>query len=263
MKSKSRTGESTSGTEAGSLQRGLAVLEMLAKRPDGATLREISDQLALPGASTLRIARTLVELGYLSREEGSKRFFLTNSFLRLGQPATPSRGLSECAITAMRRIRQTTGETTQLCCLVDTEMVILEQLLSLHPFKYSADLGARCPCFSCAPGKALVAFLPDLEQEETVNRIQFKRFTENTIATRREFRNELARIRDCGFAIDRAEGMAGIHCIAAPILDRHQAPVGAITIAGPSVRIPEDEFETLGQIVREGARQASDEFTRQ
>jgi len=171
--------------------------------------------------------------------------------------------LSDCAITAMRRIRHTTGETTQLCCLVDTEMVILEQLLSLHPFKYSADLGARCPCFSCAPGKALVAFLPDLEQEETVNRIQFKRFTENTISSRREFRNELARIRDCGFAIDRAEGMAGIHCIAAPILDRHQTPVGAITIAGPSVRIPEDEFETLGQIVREGARQASDEFMRQ
>ncbi len=262
MKANSQAGATTAGTEAGNLQRGLAVLEMLAKRPDGATLREISDQLALPGASTLRIARTLVELGYLSREEASKRFFLTNSFLRLGQPPTASRGLSECAITAMRRIRQTTGETTQLCCLVGTEMVILEQLLSLHPFKYSADLGARCPCFSCAPGKALVAFLPDVEQDETVNRIQFKRFTENTITSKREFRNELARIRERGFAVDRAEGMAGIHCIAAPILDRHQSPVGAITIAGPSSRIPEDEFEVLGQIVREGARQASDEFTR-
>ncbi len=262
MKSGAQQLETASNSEAGSLQRGLAVLKMLAERSNGATLREITEQLGVPGASALRITRTLVELGYLSREEGSKRFFLTNSFLMLGQPPTASRGLSECAIAAMRRIRQTTGETTQLCCLVGTEVVILDQLLSTHPFKYSADLGARCPCFSCAPGKALVAFLPDVEQEETVNRVLFKRFTENTITTKRAFRSELERIKETGFAIDRAEGMVGIHCVAAPILDRHQAPVGAITIAGPSSRIPDDEFDVLGQIVREGARQASNEFNR-
>ena len=54
----------------------------------------------------------------------------------------PSRELAECAIVAMRQIRQATSETTQLCCLIGTEMVILDQLLALHAFKYSADLGA-------------------------------------------------------------------------------------------------------------------------
>lgn len=252
-----------SRSEAASLQRGLAVLEMLAGRPEGATLREITDHLALPGASVLRVARTLVELGYLSREHGTKRFFLTNNFLLLGQPRTSSRGLSECAISAMRRIRQATGETTQLCCLIGVEMVIIEQLLSVHPFKYSADLGARCPCFSCAPGKAIVAFLPDDEREATIERIPFKRFTATTVTSKRAFRQELGKICEQGFALDRAEGMAGIHCVAAPILDRHGVAVGAITIAGPSSRIPEDEFEVIGPIVREGARQASNEFNQQ
>jgi DNA-binding IclR family transcriptional regulator len=252
-----------SRSEAISLQRGLAVLELLAQRPEGATLREITDHLALPGASVLRLARTLVELGYLSREEGTKRFFMTNSFLLLGQPRAASKGLTECAINAMRRIRQATGETTQLCCLIDVEMVIIEQLVSNHPFKYSADLGARCPCFSCAPGKAIIAFLPQEEREATIERISFRRFTPTTITSKRAFRQELAQIRELGYAIDRAEGMAGIHCVAAPILDRHGAAVAAITIASPSSRIPADEFEVIGQIVREGARQASDEFNHQ
>jgi DNA-binding IclR family transcriptional regulator len=248
--------------EANSLQRGLALLEMLAQRPDGATLREITDQLELPGASVLRLARTLVELGYLSREEGTKRYFMTNRFLRLGQPRTESRGLSECAIAAMRTVRQATGETTQLCCLIDVEMVIIDQLLSVHPFKYSADLGARCPCFSCAPGKAIIAFLPKEERETTIERIPFKRFTPTTITSRRAFRDELALIREQGYALDRAEGMPGIHCVAAPILDRHGVAVAAITIAGPSSRVREDEFEVLGEVVRAGARQASTEFNR-
>jgi len=256
-------GGAKSHKEAASLQRGLAVLEMLTARPDGATLREISNYLDLPGASALRLTRTLVELGYLSREESTKRFFLTNRFLLLGQPRMPARGFSEVAMPAMRKIRQATGETTQLCCLIGTEMVIIEQLLSVHPFKYSADLGARCPCYSCAPGKAILAFLPDDEREQTVNRIQFKRFTPNTIATRRAFWQELDWVRQKGFALDRAEGLAGIHCVAAPIVDRQGAAVGAITIAGPASRIPEDEFEVIGQIVREGARHASEEFNRQ
>jgi DNA-binding IclR family transcriptional regulator len=250
-------------SEAASLQRGLAVLEMLAAKPDGTTLREMTDQLQLPGASLLRIARTLVELGYLSRDERTKRFFLTNSFLLLGQPRAMSRGMSECAISSLRRIRQATGETTQLCCLIGDEMVILEQLLSVHPFKYSADLGARCPCHSSAPGKAVIAFLATDEQEMVVNRLQFKRFTDNTITLKRAFRLELDQIRERGFAVDRAEGLAGIHCVAAPVLDRHGFAVAAITIAGPLARIPEDEFESVGQIVREGARMASDEFNRQ
>lgn len=249
--------------EVTSLQRGLAVMGMVAARPDGATLREITDELDLPGASTLRIVRTLVELGYLSREERSKRYSLTNRFLLLGQPRTPSRGFSECAITAMRRIRQITGETTQLCCLIGVEMVIIEQLISMYHFKYSADLGARCPCYSCAPGKALVAFLPDDEREETIEQIAFKRFTSSTITSKRAFRQELAEIRERGFALDRAEGMEGIHCVAAPILDRHGFAVGAITIAAPASRIPEDKFDAYGKIVSDGAQQASDEFNQQ
>jgi DNA-binding IclR family transcriptional regulator len=252
-----------SRAEVTSLQRGLAVLELLSARPDGATLREITDQLGLPAASVLRIARTLVDLNYLSRDDRTKRFYLTNRFLLLGQPRTPLRGFAESAIPAMRRIRQVTGETTQLCCLIGVEMVIIEQLLSVHPFKYSADLGARCPCYSCAPGKAIIAFLPETDQQSIVNRLQFKRFTANTITSRRAFRKELKQIRDAGFAVDRAEGLEGIHCAAAPILDRQGTAVGAITIAGPSSRIPEDEFEVIGQIVREGARQAGDEFNRQ
>ncbi len=249
-------------SEAASLQRGLAVLELLAQRPDGATLREITGELQLPGASVLRLARTLVGLGYLSRDAATKKFFPTRQVLRLGQPGTPARSFSECAIDAMRRIRQATGETTQLSVLAGVEMVILEQLLAIHPFKYSADLGARCPCYSCAPGKAIVAFLPDQERDALVERIRFKRFTPATIATKRAFQQELSMIRELGYAVDRAEGLAGIHCVAAPILDRHGAAVGAITIAGPASRIPEDEFEVLGQVLREGARHASDEFNR-
>ena len=129
-------------------------------------------------------------------------------------------------------------------------------------FTTQRELGARCPCYSCAPGKVLVAFLPSDERDETVSRIEFKRFTATIITSKRQFRQELDEICERGFAVDRGEGLAGVHCVAAPIFDRHASPVAAITITGPSHRIPQEKFEAIGKIVRDGARLASEEFNR-
>ena len=252
----------TTKSQAPNLQRGLAVLEFLSQESEGATVTQLSEQLNFPTASAFRIANVLVDLGYLSREPRTKKFFLTNRFLLLGQPQSQGRSLHECAIGPMRTIRDATAETTQLCCLIGTEMVMIEQLLSTQPFKYSVDIGARCPCYSNAPGKAIIAFLPEQEREQLVNRIKFKKFTANTITNKTEFQKELTTIREQGYSVDRAEGLEGIHCIAAPIFDRHHQPVAAITIAGPSSRIPEDEWEVTAEIVKAGARLATEEFKR-
>ncbi|MEW4528434.1 IclR family transcriptional regulator [Maioricimonas sp. JC845] len=236
------------------LQRGMAILEYLATHQRSATIAELSERLGYPSASVFRITQAFTELGYLSRDPVTKQFRLTNKLLLLGQPQSRGPGLVEASIAAMRELNRATGETTQLCCLVDTGVVVLEQLLALHPFKYSAELGARCPAYSCAPGKAILAGLPDEERDDLLRRIRFKRFTPTTITDRRLFREELAAIRDCGFAVDRAEGMAGIHCVAAAICDRNRIPVGALTIAAPASRVKEEDFARVGKLVIKAAR---------
>lgn len=237
------------------LQRGMAILELLAGSQRSATIAELSERLGYPTASVFRITQELAELGYLSRDPASKRFALTNKFLLLGQPQGRDRGLVEAALPALRGLHKATGETTQLCCLVETESVVLEQLLSTYPFKYSAVLGARCPAYSCAPGKALIANLPEDEREELIARLRFKRFTSATITDRGAFRDELREIADVGYALDRAEGLEGVHCVAAAVRDRNGYPVGAVTIAAPAGRVPRREFARLGKMLREAARQ--------
>ena len=260
VKSAVDTDEGLSSTASPSLERGLAVLELLSRHPTGRTLSELAVELGLPGASVFRIGNALEQLGYVDRDPATKRFTLTNRFLRLGLPGRVDRSMSECAVEPMRKLRKTLGETTQLCCLVDTDMVIIEQLISTFPFKYSADIGARCPLYSCAPGKAIAAFLPQDELDSLVTRLKLKRFTDTTITSKAVLRRELNEVKQRGFAVDRAEGLLGIHCVAAPILDRHGLAIAAITIAGPSNRIPEDEFASIGKIVQQAASATSAAF---
>lgn len=242
------------------LQRGLALLEYLAAEPAGATLSELGAALSLSPTSVFRLAGALEELGYLQRDEKTKRFAVTQKLLLLGQPHSGHRSLVECALEPMRRILAATGETTQLCCRAEAACVVIEQLPALHPFKYIVDLGSRPPAHCCAPGKAMLAFLPDDELDVVLPKIHFERHTAHTITSRRELLVELERIRACGYALDRGEHFDGIHCVAAPLLDRHGRAIAAITIAGPSTRIPEDCFEEIGRLIIAEASDAAHRF---
>jgi len=248
-RTKVETAVGDSALQVPALQRGLAMLEYLAALPDGATLSELGTQLGISMASIFRLAGGLEELGYVRRDEKTKRYSVTQKLLLLGQPHSGRRSLAECSLEPMRRILAATGETTQLCCLADTSCVILEQLPSVHPFKYIVDLGSRVQLHCCAPGKAMLAFLPDAALDAILPKLKLEKHTEQTITTRKALLVELGRIRACGYAFDRGEHFEGIHCVAAPLLDRHGHALAAITIAGPASRLPVRRFAEFAETI--------------
>ena len=249
-----------SALQVPALQRGLAMLEFLAGLSEGATLSELGAQLDISIASVFRLAGALEELGYVRRDEKTKRYAVTQKLLLLGQPHSGRRSLVECALEPMRRILAATGETTQLCCLAEADCVMLEQLPALHPFKYVVDLGSRVPIHCCAPGKAILAFLPDDALDAVLPRLQFEKHTERTILSREALLVELERVRACGYALDCGEHFDGIHCVAAPLLDRHGHTIAAITIAGPATRVPASRFEEIGHRIIAAAHEAARRF---
>jgi len=125
--------------------------------------------------------------------------------------------------------------------------VLIEQVASRQPVKVLGELGLRIPLYSCAPGKALLAALPAAELDDFFRNITLKRFTPTTLATRKSLLADLAAIRTRGYSLDRAEGMEGIHCVGAVVVDGNDFPVAAVTVIGPSFRLKEAHFASLGQ----------------
>ena len=257
--SAARTG-ADADSQAPALQRGLAVLEELSGREQGATLSEISAALSLSPASAFRITGVLEEAGYIHRDEASRRFTLTKKLLMLARPKHEGRSLVESCLPAMREVLAQTGETVQLCCLADFECVLIEQLASTHPFKYIVDIGSRPPVHCAAPGKAMLAYLDESQLDEAMKVIKLERFTTRTLSTKSSFLEDLRKVRERGYAVDHAEHFDGIHCVAAPLLDRLGHPIAAITIAGPSSRITARRFAELGAIMKQAARNAEQRY---
>lgn len=242
------------------LQRGLALLQELATRPQGAAQAELASRLGLSQTTVHRLALALEELGYLQKLPGSRLWRVTQKLLLLGQPHSGTRSLVEACLPSMRRILDWTNETTQVCVLAETSCVILEQLPSRHPFKYVVDPGSRAPVQCCAPGKAMLAFMPEGQAEALVGALSFEPFTRHSVRSPEALLIELEEVRRRGYAVDRAEHFEGIHCVAAPLLDLHGMAFGAITIAGPSSRVSESRFSEWGEFIREAASEAALQF---
>jgi DNA-binding IclR family transcriptional regulator len=92
----------------------------------------------------------------------------------------------------------------------------------------------------------MVAFLPEDERENLIKQANFVKYNERTIHNKNEYRSILAKVRKCGYATDNAEEIEGMHCVSAPIFNRHGYPVAAIWITGPSYRIKHKDFEKIG-----------------
>ena len=65
----------------------------------------------------------------------------------------------------------------------------------------------RVPCYSCAPGKSILAKLPEEEFDNYLEGVTLKSFTSRTLHNRELLSADLHRVRECGYAIDEAEGL--------------------------------------------------------
>ncbi len=233
----------------------LALLGLLDEHPAGLSAAEATRLSGITGNLVFRILKTFAFMGYAVQREDDKRYTLSNRLLDLSRPKVGDKSLVVCAQEVLRSLRDDLGETVQLVLESDGKALLLEQFHGIHPLQVIGRIGMRCPLYSCAPGKAILAFWGEARRNQWFEGRSLESFTPTTLSRREDLEGELERARLEGYAVDRAEGIEGIHCVAAPVLDEYGNPVAAITMIAPMARLPESRFGEVGRRSREAARQ--------
>jgi IclR family KDG regulon transcriptional repressor len=217
----------------------LELLEAIAARPEPRTLPDLASATGLPRATAFRLLRTLEESGFARRVSGG--YGLGSKSQALGDAARSGLDLRSEALPFLEWLRDVSGETSQLAVLEEWQIVYLERVLSGQPVGYMRSrAGAILPAYCTGLGKALLAFQPREKVAIWASKQTFTAMTPNTLITAEALLDELVVIRDLGYALDREERELGVRCIAAPVRDHDDAVVAAISIAGPSERMPRD-----------------------
>ncbi|MEV5570430.1 IclR family transcriptional regulator [Spirillospora sp. NPDC052269] len=215
-----------------SLERAFELLEHLADAGGEMALSELTEVSGLPMPTIYRLMRTLVNQGYV-RQEANKRYALGPRLIRLGDGA--GRLLGTWARPALARLVDEVGETANMAVLEGDSVVYVAQVPSRHSMRMFTEVGRRVLPHCTGVGKALLAQLPEARVREILSRTGMPARTPNTFTDPNALVDELARVRQRGYAVDDEEQEIGVRCVAVPLPG---APtLTAFSVSGPSARV--------------------------
>lgn len=215
-----------------SVDRAFELLELVADAGGEATLSQLAEASGLPQPTIHRLLRTLAVGGYI-RQQPSRRYSLGPRLIRLGE--TASRVLGASAGPHLTRLRDLTGETSNMAVLDGDQVVYVAQVPSPHAMRMFTEVGQRVDLHCTAVGKAVLATLPPDETDRILSRIMMSPRTIHTITDPAVIRDEIAHIRVQGFAVDDGEQEIGVRCFAVAVPDARTR--AAISISGPQARV--------------------------
>ncbi|MFO1324073.1 MAG: IclR family transcriptional regulator C-terminal domain-containing protein [Burkholderiales bacterium] len=232
-----------------SLTRGLSLLEALARAEGGLTLTDLAQRVQLAPSTAHRLLATLEKLGYVFQGGELGRWYIGLMAFTVGTSFLANRDFVAQSHPYMRRLMEQSGETANLGILDGTEAVFIDQVQCREMMRTIVKLGSRVPLHASGVGKAIFAALPD-EQIDAILKVKgLPRITANTITSPETMWATVRVIRQRGWSFDDEEHAIGTRCVAAPIYDEHAEVLGAISLAGPSSRLPDERIKQMGPLV--------------
>lgn len=240
-----------------SLARAAALLEAVARRPEGAPLGELAAAAGLHTSTAFHLLRTLVGLGYLDQDPESRLYRIGSRLFALAAAALDEARLVAAAGPILERLARATGATVHLAVRSHTEIVVVARAQPPGLLQLAERPGGTRPAHATAIGKILLAALPEDEREELARHLELRRFTPGTIVEPARLLAELAEVAASGVAFDRGELDPEIRCAAVGVFDFAGRCVAALGLSGPVFRLDEETLRALVPALRAGAEELS------
>jgi IclR family acetate operon transcriptional repressor len=220
-----------------SVDRALALLDVLGDASEAIPLNEIAARAGLNISTCHHLLATLATRGYVGRTSRGRDYFLGPRITELSQLRLRQFSLVDIAMPELRRLNDETLESVHLAALQGNALVTLAKLDSRLPIRVGADDATKTSAaHATATGKAILAWLPEAEIARVIADTGLRRFTDRTISTIAELMEELRLVRRNGYAVDNEEFQPGVVCYGAAIRDHAGAVIGSISCSMPRMR---------------------------
>lgn len=237
-----------------SVLNAVSVLEAVAEhQPVGVS--ELARLVQLPKTTVQRCLETLEKAGWTRHSaEPPVRWSITARVWSVAGSTSEYATLREVALPVLHRLRDALEETVHLTALDGLDAIIIARVDSRQMVRTYTALGTITPLHGPSAGKAILAHLPDVHVAATMD-AGLDRFTDATLSDARALREELARIREQGYAVNRGEWRPDIFGVGVPILGSDQRPVGSISISMPAFRFRDEDLPRYATLLVEAAQE--------
>ena len=226
-----------------SVVRALDILEVIAKESDGLALSELSSRVGLNTSTCHHLISTLVARGYVLHLGRSRGYALGSKVHEMVDLALGESDPSELLKDDLRLLGSQIGHGVQLAVLAETSL--LTKLRFPAPDRDAEalepdELIKLRALHATATGKAIMAWLPEIELVRVISANGLTRYTGKTLTTLSGLIENLRLVRRYGYSIDDEELKDGVVCIGAALRDSGGAIVGSISMTATSDKMTKE-----------------------
>lgn len=242
-----------------SVSHALDILESFTRTEDELGVTELSKRLGLHKNNVFRLLATLEHRGYIEQNKKSESYRLGPKTLQLGAIFIEQRECRRQARPILEDLMAASGETAVVAVLRGHKVIYMDSVETGKTVRAVSRIGAMLPAHCAAAGKAMLAALPLAELERLYPEVNLPPLTDKSIKTRDALLEELKKVAEKGYALEREEAELDVRSIAAPVRDFSGNVIAAVGIISPAHRLTDEQREKggLASLVQDAGRAIS------
>lgn len=236
------------------IDKAFSILEVLGRSGRELTLAELAEESRLPKPTVYRILRSLRDLGYVGQSDRGGAYALSprlSSLIEYGRDET----VRDKALPLMQELHAAFDETVNLGLLEGIYIRYAHVIETTQALRWIVKPGARDMFHTTALGRAIVAHLPGEQQSRLVAKVCATLPVRGRAAMRAQLEKEMASTRARGYALEEEETVAGVACVATPLVALGE-PLAAISVSVPIHRFPPAQRTALTAALQRAGQKA-------
>ncbi|WP_426226942.1 IclR family transcriptional regulator [Pseudarthrobacter sp. DSP2-3-2b1] len=230
------------------------LLRIVGHRAEGCSLVEVVRESGLTRPTVHRLLSSLASEGLLDHDARTGNWVLGPEILLMGSVASARFPLEDIARPSLRRLAEETGESAFFSIRRGSETVCLLREEGSFPVRsFVLHEGVRFPLGVASAGTAIMAFLPEDEQEQLLAHWDAHAGPFAAAHTVDVVRANLARTRQAGYAVNPGLVLEGSWGMGAAVFDQAGRPAWALSLTGIEPRFRAERQEVLGRLLMEEA----------
>lgn len=231
---------------AGTLVKGLQILEILDQIGRPGTSAELLSASGLPKATFYRLLGALIEFGYVRHDARLKTYALGHRLIELAGKSMASFDLRTAAEAEVLRLSKELNETVSLTVMEGDRIIYVDVRRPSNPLAIGVEIGRELPALESASGHAILSAMPPHQVNSLIGRLP----SEDQSALLADFAISRAR----GYSLANSRSLEGVVVIAVPVSGPPGMGQGAIVVTALASRLPYERRHVIGRDLMEAAR---------
>jgi IclR family transcriptional regulator, acetate operon repressor len=244
------------------LDRGLAMLELLAAEPGGLPLLGIAERLGTPRSATHRLLTSLSNHGYVRQDRDRGFYVLTSKLLSLAFSHLAAAGIVDAAQPVLDRLAAETSELVRLSVVDGDRLTWVAKAQGARSgLRYDPEMGMEARLSCSAAGFALLSRMTDAQALELVGKQGFgsrDEFGPQAPRTAEELLAHLEEARRLGYSVAIGTYYDWMSAVGAPVSHPVSGEIiGVVSVAGPSSRLTRQRLDEIAPLLLTAASELS------